>query len=226
MKSSGACNKVLALNGVSTGRLFVRVVMLQSSPRQVQLDLKEKIAQNNELSQKIAVLKEEMDQVRNELSKQTRPAISDFIKDVQVPKMLPEDLKGYLYRFQLTVLGAQSLRAMDLNGKSDPYCVVEFNDQRKQTPVIQETLSPCWKHDPFVFFVPGDSTLNEPFKFTILDWNRFMEHQEIGNCRIHANGIDLQNLPSEGNKSQGIIRSYLCPEGILEIHFSILKLTF
>ncbi|XP_026233753.1 multiple C2 and transmembrane domain-containing protein 2-like isoform X2 [Anabas testudineus] len=48
---------------------------------------------------------------------------------------------GYL---QIKVLKATDLIAADLNGKSDPFCVLELGNDRLQTHTVYKTLNPEW----------------------------------------------------------------------------------
>ena len=55
-------------------------------------------------------------------------------------------LSGAISKLVVTVLRAQDLVARDLNGKSDPYCIVECVGEKKKTPVIKRNLNPEWNH--------------------------------------------------------------------------------
>jgi Ca2+-dependent lipid-binding protein len=58
----------------------------------------------------------------------------------------------------LTLLRGAALAAADLNGLSDPYCVVKFGARVvAKSRVIRETLDPVWD-DAFVFFVADRSS--------------------------------------------------------------------
>uniref|UniRef100_A0A8C7JXM3 Multiple C2 domains, transmembrane 2a n=1 Tax=Oncorhynchus kisutch TaxID=8019 RepID=A0A8C7JXM3_ONCKI len=46
---------------------------------------------------------------------------------------------------QVKVVSATDLTSTDLNGKSDPFCVLELGNSRLQTHTIYKTLSPEWK---------------------------------------------------------------------------------
>lgn len=46
--------------------------------------------------------------------------------------------------FLLPVYRAEGLMAADLNGKSDPFCVIELVNTRVQTNTEYKTLSPEW----------------------------------------------------------------------------------
>ncbi|VDN24889.1 unnamed protein product [Dibothriocephalus latus] len=45
---------------------------------------------------------------------------------------------------RVKVIAATDLEAKDLNGKSDPYCMLELQNMRVQTQTIEKTLSPRW----------------------------------------------------------------------------------
>ena len=45
----------------------------------------------------------------------------------------------------LKVFKAQGLHSADLGGKSDPFCVVELNNDRVSTPTEYKTLAPSWQ---------------------------------------------------------------------------------
>ena len=42
------------------------------------------------------------------------------------------------------VLRARGLAAADLNGRSDPFCVLQLVNQRRQTQTVYKTLEPYW----------------------------------------------------------------------------------
>ncbi|XP_043224877.1 protein unc-13 homolog 4B-like isoform X3 [Amphibalanus amphitrite] len=57
-----------------------------------------------------------------------------------------------------TVLGAKGLRAKDVNGLSDPYCMLFINnEERRETHVCQRTLNPTW-NETFKLALENPST--------------------------------------------------------------------
>ncbi|MCI4379278.1 hypothetical protein PGIGA_G00226080 [Pangasianodon gigas] len=70
---------------------------------------------------------------------------------------------GYL---QVKVLRAADLSSTDLNGKSDPFCVLELGNSKLQTQTIYKTLNPEWRtaftlpikdiHDVLILTVFGE----------------------------------------------------------------------
>lgn len=49
---------------------------------------------------------------------------------------------SYPGTLKLKIYGIRDVRAVDLNGKSDPYVVIKVGKQRKQTKTIKNTLNP------------------------------------------------------------------------------------
>lgn len=63
---------------------------------------------------------------------------SHFFSDIQT-------LRSSVGRLKVTVVEAADLQAKDLNGKSDPFCVVRLGDMQEQTTdVLPSTLNPKW----------------------------------------------------------------------------------
>ncbi|XP_043101743.1 multiple C2 and transmembrane domain-containing protein 2 isoform X3 [Puntigrus tetrazona] len=75
-----------------------------------------------------------------------------------------KDLKdvGFL---QVKVIKATDLMAADLNGKSDPFCVLELGNNRLQTHTIYKTLNPEWNK---VFTFPVKD-IHEVLEVTVFD---------------------------------------------------------
>ncbi|XP_060924742.1 multiple C2 and transmembrane domain-containing protein 2 isoform X2 [Limanda limanda] len=66
---------------------------------------------------------------------------------------------------QVKVIKAADLLAADLNGKSDPFCVLELGNDRLQTHTIYKTLNPDWNQ---VFTFPVKD-IHEALVVTIFD---------------------------------------------------------
>lgn len=75
-----------------------------------------------------------------------------------------KDMKdvGFL---QVKVIKATDLMAADLNGKSDPFCVLELGNNRMQTHTIYKTLNPEWNK---VFTFPIKD-IHEVLEITVFD---------------------------------------------------------
>ncbi|XP_056138461.1 multiple C2 and transmembrane domain-containing protein 2 [Lampris incognitus] len=68
---------------------------------------------------------------------------------------------------QVKVIKAADLPAADLNGKSDPYCVIELGNSKLQTQTIYKTLNPEWNK---VFTFPIKD-IHDVIELTVLDEN-------------------------------------------------------
>ncbi|XP_051985701.1 multiple C2 and transmembrane domain-containing protein 2-like [Xyrauchen texanus] len=66
---------------------------------------------------------------------------------------------------QVKVIKAADLMAADLNGKSDPFCVLELGNNRLQTHTIYKTLNPEWNK---VFTFPVKD-IHEVLEVTVFD---------------------------------------------------------
>ncbi|XP_074534153.1 multiple C2 and transmembrane domain-containing protein 2 isoform X2 [Halichoeres trimaculatus] len=68
---------------------------------------------------------------------------------------------------QVKVIRANDLPATDLNGKSNPICVVELGNGKLQTPTLYKTLNPEW-HKAFTFPIKD---IHDVVELTVLDEN-------------------------------------------------------
>uniref|UniRef100_A0A674CKD7 Multiple C2 and transmembrane domain-containing protein 2-like n=1 Tax=Salmo trutta TaxID=8032 RepID=A0A674CKD7_SALTR len=66
---------------------------------------------------------------------------------------------------QVKIIKATDLLAADLNGKSDPFCVLELGNDRLQTHTIYKTLYPNWNQ---VFTIPVKD-IHDILELTIFD---------------------------------------------------------
>jgi Ca2+-dependent lipid-binding protein len=65
----------------------------------------------------------------------------------------------------VNILGANDLRAADLNGKSDPYCIMKFGKVTKTTKTLNKTLNPNWNE----YYVLEVHDLEDTLNFTVYD---------------------------------------------------------
>ncbi|KAF9508289.1 hypothetical protein BS47DRAFT_243143 [Hydnum rufescens UP504] len=76
-------------------------------------------------------------------STSSKSAVSDF-SDGEAPLVI----------LKVQVIGCTNLPAADLNGKSDPYVVLTFGQQRVKTPPIKRTLNPKYLAKDATFELP------------------------------------------------------------------------
>lgn len=85
------------------------------------------------------------------------------------------------YVFTIKIVEAEDLKAMDINGSSDPYVVVGDEHQKRlhKTRVIYASLNPRWE-ETVEITVQGPILL----AFTIWDWDTVGDHDCVGRTLI------------------------------------------
>ncbi|CAK0866433.1 unnamed protein product [Prorocentrum cordatum] len=86
---------------------------------------------------------------------------------------------------RVTIVSATGLRSADWNGKSDPYCTVEFEGQpasRVKTSHQSKTLSPTW-NEAFVLSGGGGGG---GLRFCLYDYDMLGSHDALGECVLPA----------------------------------------
>ncbi|OWA52050.1 Multiple C2 and transmembrane domain-containing protein 1 [Hypsibius exemplaris] len=78
------------------------------------------------------------------------------------------------------VFKGSSLKAADLNGKSDPYCILRLVNARKQTEVELKTLDPEWNRE-FSFLVQD---VHSVLEITVLDMDQDNKSDFLGRVAI------------------------------------------
>jgi len=99
-----------------------------------------------------------------------------------------EALKSGFVR--LIVQGGKDLTAMDTNGKSDPYCVIEFNGEKHKTSRHDKTLHPAWNHS--IPLPKGTAPID--ITFNVFD------HDAVGSDDFLGTGtlnVEFANLPQK-----------------------------
>lgn len=94
---------------------------------------------------------------------------------------------------------ADSLKAMDLGGSSDPYVKVYIcPDKTKtcETKVFKNTLKPVF-NEQFTFQITKASLLQSTVVMQVFDFNRFSKHNIIGELRLQLENIDWNHVIEE-----------------------------
>ncbi|XP_061886757.1 multiple C2 and transmembrane domain-containing protein 1-like isoform X2 [Entelurus aequoreus] len=81
---------------------------------------------------------------------------------------------------QVKVLRAEDLMAADMTGKSDPFCVLELNNDRLQTHTVYKNLNPEW-NKVFTFNVKD---IHSVLEVTVLDEDRDRSADFLGKVAI------------------------------------------
>lgn len=79
-------------------------------------------------------------------------------------------------RLTITIIKATNLKAMDLNGKSDPYVKIELVNgekrvKKKKTSVIRNTLHPVF-NESMSFDVPQEQIEHLSIVVKVIDYDR------------------------------------------------------
>jgi Ca2+-dependent lipid-binding protein len=83
------------------------------------------------------------------------------------------------------VVEARDLKPMDIDGTSDPYAILQVEDQKIETSVKSGTLSPVW-NESFTFDITHGK---DPLKITIMDKDRFGGDDFEGQAVINLNTL-------------------------------------
>merc|ERR1712130_110273 len=90
-------------------------------------------------------------------------------------------------RLQVTVLGCQELKVMDLGGSSDPYVTVLLPNSPHstlRTRTVKKCLYPVF-NETFVFKVqPSERALIRQVVFEVFDWERVKKDEKIGKLSV------------------------------------------
>lgn len=78
------------------------------------------------------------------------------------------------------VYQARDLSAKDINGKSDPFCVVELDSTRLRTHTIYKTLDPIWNKS----FVLPVQDIHSVIELTIFDEDTNQTTEFIGKITL------------------------------------------
>ncbi|XP_039987903.1 synaptotagmin VIII [Xiphias gladius] len=94
---------------------------------------------------------------------------------------------------------ADSLKAMDLGGSSDPYVKVYISPDKSktcETKVFRHTLNPVF-NEQFTFQLSKSSLLKSTAVMQVFDFNRFSKHNVIGELRVQLCNIDWNHVIEE-----------------------------
>uniref|UniRef100_A0A3Q1F742 Multiple C2 domains, transmembrane 1b n=1 Tax=Acanthochromis polyacanthus TaxID=80966 RepID=A0A3Q1F742_9TELE len=93
---------------------------------------------------------------------------------------------------QVKVMRAEGLMAADVNGKSDPFCVLELNNDRLQTHTVYKNLNPEW-NKVFTFNVKD---INSVLEVTVMDEDRDRSADFLGKAVIPL--LSIRNGEQKG----------------------------
>ncbi|CAF3475717.1 unnamed protein product [Rotaria sp. Silwood1] len=119
---------------------------------------------------------------------------SNIALDIIPTKLTDEDIKNYGFfstlrsikpildvgKIEVKIYQARDLSAKDINGKSDPFCVVELDSTRLRTHTIYKTLDPVWNKS---FIIPVQD-IHSVLELTIFDEDTNKTTEFIGKVAI------------------------------------------
>ena len=95
-------------------------------------------------------------------------------------------------QLDVKLLKAKDLIKSDVFGKSDPYAVLSFGQQKDKTPVAKNTQNPVWNHESQFGLPDGaDQTLN----IEVFDSDKIGKDKSLGKLDIDVQ--DLLNSPED-----------------------------
>uniref|UniRef100_A0A663NAU3 Multiple C2 and transmembrane domain-containing protein 1 n=1 Tax=Athene cunicularia TaxID=194338 RepID=A0A663NAU3_ATHCN len=105
------------------------------------------------------------------------------------PMMMFHNMKdvGFL---QVKVIRAEALMAADVTGKSDPFCVVELNNDRLLTHTIYKNLNPEWNK----IFTFNIKDIHSVLEVTVYDEDRDRSADFLGKVAIPLLSLLLRNF--------------------------------
>eukprot|EP01119_Soliformovum_irregulare_P013041 TRINITY_DN3438_c0_g1_i1.p1 TRINITY_DN3438_c0_g1~~TRINITY_DN3438_c0_g1_i1.p1 ORF type:complete len:195 (+),score=65.14 TRINITY_DN3438_c0_g1_i1:80-586(+) len=83
-------------------------------------------------------------------------------------------------KLKVTIKEARYLSAMDVSGKSDPYCKIKLESQEYKTKTIKKSLNPKWDQD-YEFFV---TERRAELEIHVFDWDRFSKDEFMGRMSL------------------------------------------
>ena len=118
---------------------------------------------------------------------------------------------------QLDLIQAKDLVKSDIIGKSDPFAVIQFDNNKIKTPVVKNNQNPEWN---FETDIPIDENGPRNIKIDIFDSDKLGKDKSLGSANIpvvniiHGNNYDKDWLPLAGTKSGKVqVSTNFIPEG-------------
>uniref|UniRef100_A0A8D0AAH1 Multiple C2 domains, transmembrane 2a n=1 Tax=Sander lucioperca TaxID=283035 RepID=A0A8D0AAH1_SANLU len=120
---------------------------------------------------------------------------------------------GEVGLLQVKVVKANDLPATDLNGKSNPFCVVELGNSKLQTHTIYKTLNPDW-NKAFTFPIKD---IHDVIELTVLDENGDKAPNFLGKLAIPLLTVSLYMISNYITTVTGFSVSYILISDIQNI---------
>ncbi|XP_064612151.1 rasGAP-activating-like protein 1 [Liolophura sinensis] len=93
-----------------------------------------------------------------------------------------------VYHLCIGLIEARDLAVKDKSGSSDPYAIVSFCDETKQTSTVKKTRFPRW-NETFELDIPEPCPENGVINITLWDWDRVGDDDFMGEVEIKLNDL-------------------------------------
>jgi len=119
-------------------------------------------------------------------------------------KTMDEDKKAL---YIVYVYSAENIPISDRRGTTDPYIVAKLETQKKETPVIKETLDPKW--NDALLLLPYSGKPDSQVILELWDWNMIQHHAHLGSIKFESNyktpghRPELKELEKDGKQVVG-----------------------
>ena len=118
-----------------------------------------------------------------------------------------------LLTLYIEIVRAYNLKSCDSNWLSDPYYILQINNQKKRTSIVYECLNPKWD-EYFIFDL--NSLNNDILTLICMDYDLLSSYDLIGSVQIPMKSLIFGKinefhlkLPDKGNKNSGEIEILL-----------------
>ena len=92
-----------------------------------------------------------------------------------------DDIYAATYTLKVLIKEARGLRALDANGRSDPFVKVSVGSNKvEKTPVIKKTLSPKWDKEYTFRGITDMEARGQQLEIAVWDWDRITSNDLIG----------------------------------------------
>ena len=121
--------------------------------------------------------------------------------------------------FNIRIIQAKNIQAMDNNGFSDPYCKLELlgnPESIKKTRIIEKSLAPFW--DEFYQF--EIKSLHDIFQISLFDYDKLSKDDLISNYQIDLSKCEYGTI-FEGDISMHPTNSSINYPGEIKIKYQI-----
>ncbi|CAF5091443.1 unnamed protein product [Rotaria sp. Silwood1] len=140
---------------------------------------------------------------------------SNIALDCIPPKLSEEDVEKYSFfstlrsiasildvgKLEIKIYQARDLSSKDINGKSDPFCLVELDSNRLRTHTLYKTLDPVWNKS---FIIPVQD-IHSILQVTIYDEDTNKNTEFIGKVAIPLLAAIKQHVTRIQNMLKGIV---------------------